>query len=71
MPRTSDPRSAAREFVSGIPEATADDLRALRAAAKIKLGRERVGRIQILLGEAVTSEQLAQRPVTDGEPFSL
>lgn len=71
MPRPTDPSAAARDFLAGIAEATADDRRALAAATKIKLGRGRVARIQILLGRAITSEQLARRPVSIGEPFRL
>ena len=71
MTMTSDASRAARDFVFGIAETTADDLRALRAAGRIQLGRERVGRAQILLGDAVSRAQLARRPITDGEPFRL
>jgi len=71
MPNSSDPSATARDFLAGIAEATADDHRALQAAAEIKLGRDRVAKLQILLGRAVTSEQLARRPVSIGEPFSL
>ncbi len=71
MPSSPKAVQAAREFMSGIPEATQDDVLALRAAAKVKLGRQRIARLQILLGRRVTLEQLARRPVSRGEPFRL
>jgi len=71
MGKPSDRSAAARDFLAGIAEATADNRRALRTAAKSKLGSDRVARLQILLGQVATSEQLARRPVSRGEPFSL
>ncbi len=70
--RQSHPRERADAIIdvkSGLPETTPQDVEALRAAAKIPLGADRAARWLIALGRSVSSETLAKRPNSTGEPF--
>ena len=59
------------DVVGGFPETTPLDVEALRGAAGIPLGPARTARWLRALGASVTSEALARRPHSIGEPFSL
>lgn len=71
MNRSPESKTPVLDVVGGLPETTPEDLRALRRAAATRLGPERAFRLQQALSKAISQEQLAQRPITDGEPFRL
>ncbi len=54
-----------------LPEATLEDRAALRKAANTPLGPARVARLLFALASSVSSEDLARRSHSIGEPFSL
>ena len=70
-PPDAERRSGRLDVVEGLPRTSAEESAALRRAAATKIGAGRALRLIEILSRTVTREQLARRPDSIGEPFSL
>ena len=70
MNSDTDDQSSRSGVLEGLPPASETDVEALRRARAVGLEPAQLRRLQEAMPEP-TYEELARRPILDGEPFKL